>query len=126
MRSSTRERLLVTAEELFATRGIDAVSIRDITVAADANIAAINYHFGSKRGLIDAIVARRADALGSRRAELLDALDGAGPVDLRELVRSQTRRPHDPMEPVFDQPTNVVQDGVRLGEVHGHVRFRLH
>jgi AcrR family transcriptional regulator len=88
MRSSTRERLLLTAEELFATRGIDAVSIRDITVAADANIAAVNYHFGSKRGLIDAIVARRADALGSRRAELLDALDGAGPVALRDLVRA--------------------------------------
>lgn len=84
--TDTRERVLLTAEELFATRGIDAVSVRDITVAANANIAAINYHFGSKRGLIDAIVARRADALGRRRAELLDALDGAGPVDLRDLI----------------------------------------
>src|ERR1700730_6362188 len=83
----TRERLLATAEELFATRGIDAVSVRDITEAAGANIAAVNYHFGSRRGLIDAIVERRADALGTRRAELLDALNGAGPVDIRALIR---------------------------------------
>ena len=69
-RAGTRERLLATAEELFATRGIDAVSVRDITEAAGANIAAVNYHFGSRRGLIDAIVERHADALGTpaRRA----------------------------------------------------------
>jgi AcrR family transcriptional regulator len=82
----TRERLLATAEELFATRGIDAVSVRDITEAADANTASINYHFGSKRGLIDAIVERRADVLGRRRAALLDDLEGAGPVDLRAVT----------------------------------------
>jgi AcrR family transcriptional regulator len=87
-RPGTRERLLATAEALFATRGIDAVSVRDITEAAGANIAAINYHFGSRRGLIDAIVQRRAEVLGARRAELLDALDGAGPVDIRELIRA--------------------------------------
>ena len=42
----TRERLLSAGERLFATRGIDAVSVRDITDAAGANLAAINYHFG--------------------------------------------------------------------------------
>ena len=87
-RTGTRERLLATAEELFATRGIDAVSVRDITEAAGANIAAVNYHFGSRRGLIDAIVERRADALGTRRAQLLDALNGAGPVDIRALIQA--------------------------------------
>ena len=55
----TRERLLATGEQLFATRGIDAVSVRDITEAAEANTASINYHFGSKLGLIEAIVERR-------------------------------------------------------------------
>jgi AcrR family transcriptional regulator len=90
-RRGTRERLLVTAEELFATRGLDAVSVRDITEAADANTAAINYHFGSKRGLIEAIVASRADALGRRRAELLDELDllyGDEPPPLRAVIRA--------------------------------------
>lgn len=84
----TRGRLLTAAEELFATRGIDAVSVRDITEAAEANTASINYHFGSKRGLIDAIVERRADALGRRRAELLDELEGTDPVDLRAVTRA--------------------------------------
>jgi len=98
----TRERLLATAEELFATRGIDAVSVRDITEAADANTASINYHFGSKRGLIDAIVERRAEALGCRRAELLDELEGAAPVDLRAVIRAMVLPT---AELVHDDPT---------------------
>jgi AcrR family transcriptional regulator len=98
----TRERLLATAEELFATRGIDAVSVRDITEAAEANTASINYHFGSKRGLIDAIVERRADALGRRRAELLDELEGAGPVNLRAVTRAMVLPT---AELVHDDPT---------------------
>jgi AcrR family transcriptional regulator len=87
----TRERLLATAEELFASRGIDAVSVRDITEPAGANTAAINYHFGSKRGLIDAIVARRADELGRRRAGLLDELEllhADDPPPLRAVIRA--------------------------------------
>jgi|SRR4051812_28031329 AcrR family transcriptional regulator len=98
----TRERLLATAEQLFATRGIDAVSVRDITEAADANTASINYHFGSKRGLVDAIVERRADALGRRRAELLDELEGAEPVDLRAVTRAMVLPT---AELVHDDPT---------------------
>src|SRR5437667_5276247 len=84
----TRERVLATAERLFATRGIDAVSVRDITDAAGANLAAVNYYFGSKHGLIVAIVQRRADQLGRRRSELLDALDASGSVDLRSVIRA--------------------------------------
>jgi AcrR family transcriptional regulator len=98
----TRERLLATAEELFATRGIDAVSVRDITEAAEANTASINYHFGSKRGLIDAIVERRAEALGRRRAELLDQLEGTEPVDLRAVTRAMVLPT---AELVHDDPT---------------------
>jgi AcrR family transcriptional regulator len=84
----TRDRLLNAAEQLFATRGIDAVSVRDITDEAEANLAAVNYHFGSKHGLVVAIVQRRADELGRRRAELLDELERAGRVSLREVIRA--------------------------------------
>lgn len=83
---ATRERVLEAAERLFATRGIDAVSVRDITDAADANLAAVNYYFGSKHGLIVAIVQRRADQLAQRRAELLDELEAAGEIDLRSAI----------------------------------------
>lgn len=48
---TTRDRLLKVAEMLFAQKGYDAVSVREITDAARCNLAAINYHFGSKKTL---------------------------------------------------------------------------
>ncbi len=47
----TRERLLDEAEDLFAQRGYHAVSVREITKAAESNLAAVNYHFGNKQNL---------------------------------------------------------------------------
>ena len=83
---STRQRLLVVAERLFAERGIGFVSVRDITTEARANTAAISYHFGSKDGLLEAIVVERAAQLGKRRNELLDAIEAAPRPELRDLV----------------------------------------
>jgi AcrR family transcriptional regulator len=48
---NTRDRLLIQAEHLFAQKGFAAVSVREITAAADTNLAAINYHFGNKTNL---------------------------------------------------------------------------
>lgn len=48
---ATRERLLDEAERLFADKGYDAVSLREITAAAGTHLAAVNYHFGSKKNL---------------------------------------------------------------------------
>jgi len=72
----TKGRILDTAEKLFGMNGFDGTSLRDITTAADVNLAAINYHFQSKDSLIDAIVARRIEPVNRKRFELLDA---AGP-----------------------------------------------
>ena len=47
----TRDRLLDEAEDLFAQRGYHAVSVREITKAAESNLAAVNYHFGNKQNL---------------------------------------------------------------------------
>lgn len=49
--TDTRDRILDAARHLFAEHGYDGTSIRDITVAAEANVAAVGYHFGSKEGL---------------------------------------------------------------------------
>ena len=47
----TKDRILDEAEALFALRGYDAVSVREITGAANCNLAAVNYHFGNKQNL---------------------------------------------------------------------------
>ena len=75
-RVDTKSRILDTAEKLFGMNGFDATSLRDITTAAEVNLAAINYHFQSKDSLIDAIVARRIEPVNKKRFQLLDA---AGP-----------------------------------------------
>jgi AcrR family transcriptional regulator len=70
---ATAEQVVAVAERLFAERGVEAVSLREVgKAAASRNTAVAHYHFGGKEGLIRAIVARRAPALNHRRAELLD------------------------------------------------------
>src|SRR5882724_7419233 len=69
----TRSRILDVAEELFSEQGFDRVSIRDITKNARVNLAAINYHFGSKEDLIAAIFERRIVPVNRARLAALDA-----------------------------------------------------
>ena len=70
--TDTKEALLDSAEKLFAERGIDGTSLRAITQDAGANLAAVNYHFKSKAGLVQAVFRRRLRPLNSRRLDLLD------------------------------------------------------
>lgn len=51
----TRERLIKVAERLFSQRGFHAVTIRNVTSAAHCNVSSINYHFGDKYGLLEAV-----------------------------------------------------------------------
>ncbi len=77
---STRERILDVAERLFAERGIAATSLRAITREAGANLAAIHYHFGSKEGLLAAVVERQAQPVNAARSAELDRIEReAGP-----------------------------------------------
>jgi AcrR family transcriptional regulator len=85
---ATRERLMRAAERLFAERGIDAVSIRDITSEADANSASIHYHFGSKAALVGAILDWRAAEVGARRAAWLDRIEAADSPTLRDVIEA--------------------------------------
>jgi AcrR family transcriptional regulator len=90
-RPKTRDRLLNSAEQLFALHGLESVSIRDITESADANAAAIHYHFGSKADLVAAIFHRRATTLGQRRSELLSELESREHVDLWDLAEAMVQ-----------------------------------
>ena len=73
----TKERILDEAEKLFAEQGFAGTSMRAITTAADANLAAVNYHFGSKESLIDAVFTRRLEPINRERLEWLDRLEAA-------------------------------------------------
>ena len=69
--AETKARILDAAETLFMEHGYEATSLRSITAAADVNLAAVNYHFGSKEELFQAVLTRRLDPMNQRRLELL-------------------------------------------------------
>ena len=75
MAAETRERILDVAERLFAASGFVSTSLRDITNEAGVNLAAVNYHFGSKEALLVAILERRIRPVNERRLALLDELE---------------------------------------------------
>src|SRR5688500_4953745 len=82
----TRMRLVETAERLFAEQGIDAVSLRDVSAAAgQRNRSAAQYHFGSRQGLVLAILEHRMAAINRDRSARL-ASDGSA--DIRTLVEA--------------------------------------
>lgn len=77
--TETREKLVLAAERLFAERGIDNVSLREINRAAgQRNVAALHYHFGSREMLLEAIFERRMAGINRRRVVMLDALEAEG------------------------------------------------
>src|SRR5690606_34005678 len=87
--SSTREAILDSAEALFARQGHDGTSMRQITSEAGVNLAAVNYHFGSKEALVQAVLKRRLAVLNHERLRLLDELEaraGGQPLKPSQIV----------------------------------------
>ena len=86
---TTEERLLDAAEQLFAAQGYGDTSLRAVTELAGANVAAVNYHYGSKEGLLRAVVGRAMAPINAERDRRLTALyaeTGTPAVD--EIVRA--------------------------------------
>jgi len=71
----TRTRILDAAEELFMQHGFEGTSMRLLTAKAGVNLAAVNYHFGSKDALIEAVFRRRLDPMNAARIAELDKLE---------------------------------------------------
>ena len=85
--SDAAARLLDVAEALFGEHDPEHVSTRQITAAAGCNPGAINYHFGSKDGLLDAVLERRLGHLAAERARRTAELEGRpNAPDAAELV----------------------------------------
>lgn len=91
---TTKERIIEVAEHLFAEKGLDGTSMRDITDGARVNLASVNYHFGSKDGLIAAVFDRHLTPLNEARLAMLDAVeDAAGdrPPPLEKVLEAFVR-----------------------------------
>lgn len=84
--SKTREAIIGAAEVLFAQNGFAATSLRDITKQAGVNIAAVNYHFGSKEQLLIEILDRVVLPINVERLALLDEAEAAHPPDVEEIM----------------------------------------
>ena len=88
-RPDTKEKILDAAEALFAAKGFRGTTMRAITGKADVNLAAINYHFGSKESLLEEVIKRRIIPLNRiRRKRLEQVRDDANKKGRRPDVRS--------------------------------------
>jgi AcrR family transcriptional regulator len=90
---STRQRLMDASEQLFADHGWKAVSVRAIVAAADVNLAALHYHFGSKERLLAEIFAARAKPIVEERMRLLAKVERAGETPELEAILEAFLRP---------------------------------
>jgi len=94
--SDTKTRLLDAAETLFADHGIAETSLRDITAHAEANLAAVNYHFGGKDGLLAAVFDRRLRPVNQERLDLLETFErtaGEEAVPLEQILYANLAPP---------------------------------
>lgn len=114
-RINTRTKVLDVAEELFGERGLDRVSIRDITRKAKVNLAAINYHFGSKEELIAAVFERRVFPVNEARLAALTAVEkmaGSKKVKLEAILEAFIR-------PALESSLKSSQGGVAFSKLFG-------
>lgn len=90
--TDTRTRLLEAAERLFAERGIDAVSLREITRESGAkNAIAVQYHFEDRDGVLQAIFDKHVPEVDARRHAILDEIEASGAPDLRAMASALVR-----------------------------------
>lgn len=103
----TRERILDVAEHEFMSHGYEGTSMRMITSRAEVNLAAINYHFGSKEGLLREVFRRRLAWLNSERLSVLDALE--------EQANGAPLKPSQILEAFFGTLLRIGEDEERGG-----------
>ena len=132
-RFSTKERILGAAEELFAQQGFSGTSLRQVTSRAEVNIAAVNYHFGSKENLVNEVFRRRMDDMSAQRLEMLrkareEAPDSLGAILAAfvepALALAANRNGGGAFIRVIARAYAETNDGLRafLSERYGHVQ----
>ena len=103
----TRERILDVAERLFMECGYDGTSMRQITGEAGVNLAAVNYHFGSKESLIQEVFRRRLDWLNDERLRVL--------IEMEEAAAGKPLKPSQIVDGFFGTLLRMADDNERGG-----------
>lgn len=117
--TTTRDRLLRAGEHLFARQGVDGAPTSQIVArAGQANDSAVQYHFGSRRGLLAAIIDRHMRRMEDQRKPVLDQLSGA---DLGGIVAAVV----EPLAAELDTPDG--RDFLRItAQLAGQSGVRTH
>ncbi|MAL98699.1 MAG: TetR family transcriptional regulator [Alteromonadaceae bacterium] len=125
--SETVERILDAAESLFADRGFSETSLRMITSKAKVNLAAVNYHFGSKNALIHAVFARFLTPFCNSLELAFDQLEAGGNVGnegLEPLLRALTETAVRSQAGRYDEGISIFMRllGLAYTQSQGHLR----
>ena len=107
--SDTRARILDAAERLLMAHGYDGTSMRQITGEAGVNLAAVNYHFGSKEALIQEVFRRRLNWLNEERMRALDELEAT--------ADGQPLKPSQIVDAFFGTMIRMAEDEERGGVI---------
>lgn len=110
----TKDKILDAAERLFALQGIEATSLRQITSAAEVNLASVNYHFNSKDELVRNVYLRRIRPMNQRRLALLEELETNEAMTLDDLLNVF-------YEPVIEVAQAMESDGLSIGQLLGRL-----
>ena len=104
-----KEKILNVSEKLFAGKGFHNTSLRDITADAEVNLAAVNYHFGSKEALLQSVIERRLLPLNRARLERLE--------QVRERAVKKGKKPQvrDVMRAFIEPTFRFMQSGPEAG-----------
>lgn len=107
----TRQRILMAAERFYAERGFEGTSMRSLTEAAEVNLAAVNYHFGSKKQLMWEMFRARIVPVNTERLRLLE---------------EALQRPEGPaLEDIFDALIKPMFDSAKGPEGAGIIFLRM-
>ena len=114
----TRERILDAAERLFMAHGYEGTSMRQITGEAAVNLAAANYHFGSKESLMQEVFRRRLDWLNEERLRVLD--------EMERTAAGKSLKPSQIVDGFFGTLLRLADDDQRGGIVFLRLLGRTH
>ncbi|MDN7123374.1 TetR family transcriptional regulator [Pseudidiomarina sp. 1APP75-32.1] len=122
-RITTQEKILNAAEALFAEQGFEQTSLRQITTEAAVNLASVNYHFGSKKALIQAVMARYLEIFMPALRTQLEGLGAKGSFTTRDVF-DRFRTPLSELRQVRKHGPTLFLSllGFAYAEIQGHLR----